>query len=76
MASAGQSEQVALGRYKEGVGSILDLLTAQKALAMARAEQINARLGWFTALAQLAHDVGILGLHGDNSLVPGAFLPR
>jgi outer membrane protein TolC len=76
LASASQSDEVALGRYKEGVGSILDLLTAQQALAMARAEQINARLGWFTALAQLAHDVGILGLHGDNPLVPGAFLPR
>jgi len=71
MESATQSEKVALGRYKEGVGSILDLLSAQQALAQARAEQVNARLGWFTALAQLAHDVGILGVHGDNPLTPG-----
>jgi outer membrane protein len=76
MASARESEEVALGRYKEGVGSILDLLSAQQALAMARAEQINARLGWFIALAQLAHDVGVLGPHGDNPLEPGAFVPR
>jgi outer membrane protein len=76
VASARQSEEVALGRYKEGVGSILDLLSAQQALAMARAEQVNARLGWFIALAQLAHDVGILGSHGENPLEPGALSPR
>ncbi len=62
VASAGQSEAVALGRYREGVGSILDLLSAQRVLAVARAEQINARLGWFIKLAQLAHDTGILGI--------------
>jgi TolC family type I secretion outer membrane protein len=76
VASAQQSEEVALGRYKEGVGSILDLLSAQRALAMARAEQINAQLSWFIVLAQLAHDVGVLELDGDNPLVPGAFVPR
>jgi TolC family type I secretion outer membrane protein len=75
-ASAKQSEEVALGRYKEGVGSILDLLSAQRALATARAEQINARLGWFVALAQLAHDVGVLGADGDTPLAPGALVPR
>jgi outer membrane protein TolC len=76
IASAAQSEEVTLGRYKEGVGSILDLLSAQKALAMARAEQINARLAWFIALAQLAHDAGVLGLHGDNPLAPASISPE
>lgn len=76
VASARQSEEAALGRYREGVGSILDLLSAQKALAMARAEQINARLGWFTSLARLAHDIGILGPHGDNPLAPGSISPE
>jgi outer membrane protein len=74
--SAQQSEEVALGRYKEGVGNILDLLSAQRVLAMARAEQINARLSWFITLAQLAHDVGVLGLHGDNPLTPADILRR
>ena len=73
MDSARQSEEVALGRYKEGVGSILDLLSAQKSLASARAEQINSHLSWFIALAQLAHDVGILDPRGDNPLVPGTW---
>ena len=58
LASAEQSERVALGRYKEGVGTILDLLTAQAALANARAQEIQARAGWFVAMAQLAHDTG------------------
>jgi outer membrane protein len=74
--SAEQSELVARGRYKEGIGSILDLLSAQRSLAMARAEQIQSRLGWHMALAQLAHDMGILGLHGDNPLSPGATQQR
>jgi outer membrane protein TolC len=68
LASAEQSEQVARGRYTEGVGSILDLLTAQSALADARAQQVQARWVWYTALAQLAHDSGILGLHGEAPL--------
>jgi outer membrane protein len=68
VASAKESEEVALGRYKEGVGNILDLLSAQRVLANARAVQINARLDWFISLAQLAHDVGILGVKGDNPL--------
>jgi len=58
LASAEQSEKVALGRYREGVGTIIDLLTAQAALADARAQHIAARAGWFSALAQLARDTG------------------
>jgi outer membrane protein len=58
LASAEQSERVALGRYKEGVGTIIDLLNAQAALATARSQEILARSGWFVALAQLAYDTG------------------
>jgi TolC family type I secretion outer membrane protein len=76
VASALESEEVALGRYKEGVGNILDLLSAQRVLANARAVQINARLDWFISLAQLAHDVGILGVHGDNPLAPQTISSR
>jgi outer membrane protein len=64
LASAQQSAQVAEGRYREGVGSILDLLTAQSALADARAQEVQARSLWFLAMAELAHATG--------ALVPGA----
>jgi outer membrane protein TolC len=66
LASAQQSEQVAAGRYREGVGSIIDLLTAQSALANARAQQVQSRWQWYTALAQLAHDSGVLGTRGET----------
>jgi outer membrane protein len=68
IASAQQSNEVALGRYKAGVGSVLDLLSAQSALADARAQQVLARLEWNTSLAQLAHDAGILDPRGGASL--------
>jgi outer membrane protein TolC len=68
LTSATQSEQVALGRYRAGAGSLLDLLTAQAALAAARAQSIQARFSWSIALGQLAHDVGILGLDGASPL--------
>jgi outer membrane protein len=60
LASALQSADVAGGRYKAGVGSIIDLLTAQSALADARAEEVQARSLWFFAMAQLAHATGAL----------------
>jgi outer membrane protein TolC len=66
--SAIQSEQVARGRYTEGVGTIVDLLTAQSALAAARAQQVQTRWTWAISLAQLAHDVGVLGVRGETPL--------
>lgn len=68
IASAEQSSEVALGRYRAGVGSVLDLLAAQTALADARAQQVLARLEWNISLARLAHDTGILDARGGNSL--------
>jgi outer membrane protein TolC len=64
LASAQQSEEVALGRYRAGVGTVLDLLSAQSALANARAQQVQARWIWQSALAQLAHDTGVLDSGG------------
>jgi len=65
LASATESESVARGQYREGVGSIVDLLIAQSALAEARAQNVQARWQWRGSLAQLAHDVGVLGLRGE-----------
>ena len=63
-------------RYREGVGSIVDLLIAQSALANARAQAVDARWQWRTALAQLAHDVGVLNARGDTSFAPLTPGPR
>ena len=65
-------------RYKAGVGSVLDLLAAQSALASARAQRVEARLSWSVSLAQLAHDAGVLDpgvetplrLTNDTTAVP------
>jgi outer membrane protein TolC len=65
LASATQSETVARERYREGVGTIVDLLVAQSALATARAQEIGARWQWRSALAQLAHDTGVLDARGE-----------
>jgi outer membrane protein len=58
LASASQAVEVTQGRYKAGVGSILDLLTAQSALADARSQEAQARALWFLSVAQLAHATG------------------
>ena len=65
LTSATQSEEVARGRYAEGVGNILDVLTAQNALADARAQSVQARWTWYSTFAQLARDAGVLTPHGD-----------
>lgn len=61
LTAAQQSADVARSRYRAGVGSILDLLTAEAALESARGQEVSARADWFLAMAQLAHDVGTLG---------------
>ncbi|HEX9482938.1 MAG TPA: TolC family protein [Gemmatimonadaceae bacterium] len=66
LASATRSEDAARARYRAGVGTIVDLITAQTALANARAQQAQARWTWGLALAQLSHDVGVLGPRGDS----------
>ena len=57
---ASESADVARGRYRSGIGSILDLLTAETALENARAEEVQARTDWFLSVAQLSHDTGTL----------------
>jgi TolC family type I secretion outer membrane protein len=58
--TAADNEQVALGRYQSGVGTILDVLTAQSAAASARLLRIEAEFGWQVARAQLSLALGRL----------------
>jgi len=61
VASASQSHRVALGRYKAGVGSIIELLNAQNDLAAAQQRRVGSVVEWYTARLQLAADLGQLG---------------
>ncbi|MCX6570449.1 MAG: TolC family protein [Candidatus Aminicenantes bacterium] len=58
--SANASYDVALGRYKEGVGTILDLLAAQTVLQNGRVQLVEAKSDWLLALVQFTHDTGAL----------------
>ncbi len=73
--SATQSERVVAGRYRAGVGSILDLLTAQAALAGARQSRIQAGYNWFVSRASLAQSMGALDAGLLTSLAPQAVAP-
>ena len=68
--SATQSEKVALGRYKAGVGNIIDVLTAQSALASARQQHIQAAYSWRIAKATLAQAMGRMDVSVLSSPVP------
>lgn len=65
VSSAEESSRVTLGRYKAGVGNILDSINAQSALASARQQQIQANLNWNIARATLAKSIGEL----DNAMI-------
>jgi outer membrane protein TolC len=71
--TAETNQEVAEGRYKAGVGTIIDLLTAQTAAALARQARISAELNWEVARAQLALALGRLS--GIEPLNTSAALP-
>jgi outer membrane protein len=71
--TAEKNEEVALGRYQGGVGTIVDVLTAQAAASLARQTRIAAELAWQTARAQLAFALG--RLTGAEPLADGAASP-
>ncbi len=58
--AAEDNQQVAFGRYQSGVGTILDVLTAQTAAATARQLRITAEQSWQVSRAQLALALGRL----------------
>jgi len=56
-----QNYDVASANYKQGTGSIIDLLNAMETLADARAQKIQARSQWLTSLANIAYSTGTIG---------------
>jgi outer membrane protein TolC len=63
---ATQSASVAAARYQLGVGTLLDLLTAQADETNALVQQIQSRLDWYTALARLNFALGASGYFGTT----------
>jgi outer membrane protein len=60
--SASLSFNVAQGRYKSGVGNIIELLNAQTSLANARQQKIQTLSNWRSARIKLAASLGQLGM--------------
>jgi len=58
LASASQSYEVSLARYKEGATNIVELMTTQAQLAQARAQVIGARQQVYSSYAELVHAIG------------------
>lgn len=68
--SSQQAADVVQARYKNGLDSILDVLSAQATLANARVQQVQARLNWFAALAAMGHAMGGLDVPQDKVQLP------
>lgn len=62
MKSATEADLAALDKYKQGAGSILDLLTADTQLANARQQRILAQYTWIIDRNDLIRALGLLTL--------------
>lgn len=62
LAAAEQSEKMASGRYQAGVGSMLDALAAQSALASAQQQRVAALYNYQASKFVLAQAIGQLDL--------------
>jgi outer membrane protein len=66
LAVAQSSLKIARGRYKAGVGTFIELLDAQTALADAQKQRVLAVSKWHTARLKLAAGLGNLGLWSEK----------
>ena len=69
--SAGESAASAAARYKAGVGTLLDFITAQLDDTNAKVQQIQSYLDWYSALARLNFALGA----GDSVVPKGTKAP-
>jgi outer membrane protein len=70
--TAAQSLEVAEARYRGGVGSLLEVITAQADDVNARVQQINSQFNWYTAFSQLNFALGSLPLTASAASPAGA----
>jgi len=68
--SASESARAAEARYGAGVGSLLELLTAQADLARARQSAAQADVDWLAAFSRLNHAVGRLPIASPRTSSP------
>lgn len=67
LASASESAQAAEARYQAGVGSLLELLTAQADLARARQTAAQSESDWLAAFSRLSYALGRLPTTATSS---------
>ena len=60
MQSAKASYELSMGKYKAGVGTILDLLSTQSSLSSAKQQYVQALYNWHITKATLAKNLGEL----------------
>ncbi|MDI1301596.1 MAG: TolC family protein [bacterium] len=60
VASASEAHRAALARYRAGLGSLIEVLTAQSTLADARQQEAAARFNWHRARVALIKSSGVL----------------
>jgi outer membrane protein len=60
VASAREAYDAALARYRAGVGTLIDLLNAQGAVADADFQRIRSQYNWYAAKASLVRSLGTM----------------
>jgi outer membrane protein len=68
--SAGESADAAVARYKAGMGSLLDLITAQLDDTNAQVQRIQSYLDWYSALSRLNFALGATDSAARGSKTP------
>ena len=67
LAAASESAQAAQARYQAGVGSLLELLTAQADLARARQTAAQSESDWLAAFSRLSYALGRVPVTSTSS---------
>jgi TolC family type I secretion outer membrane protein len=73
--SAEENARLAEGEYKNGTGSIIEVTDAQTSRTSANVRLVQARLGWYTAMARVERAVGRTSVHGTYGDASGDDAP-